>query len=99
MSPFERLKKANTVDNLWIYILILLKNGPMHAFLIQEEIEKRFHFKTGKITPYRVLYRLETDGYVKSQQEDNRSVYQITKKGKDELEKAKNLYQEIIKFF
>ena len=97
MLPFERLKKTNTVDNLWLYILILLKEKPIHGFLIQEEIKKRFHFRAGKITPYRVLYRLEKEGYVRSGQEANRRIYQITEKGKKELEKAKKMYQKITK--
>lgn len=97
MLPFERLKKLNTVENLWIWILLLLREREIHAWEIKKEIERRFSFKPGTITPYRVLYRLEKQGFVKSKIKERRRVYQITKKGIEELEKAKKFYQEILK--
>lgn len=96
MSPFSRLQKANTIDNLWFYILSLVKNEPIYAYKLQKEIEKKFGFKPGKITPYRVLYRLENDGFVKSKLQERKRIYQITQKGREELQKAKNFYQETL---
>jgi len=60
-------------------------------------IEKEFSFRPGLITPYRVLYRLEGDGFVKSERKERRRIYKITGKGKKELENAKNFYREILK--
>ncbi|MDI6592058.1 MAG: helix-turn-helix transcriptional regulator [Patescibacteria group bacterium] len=96
MLPLERLKKSNTIDNLWLYILSLLKKREIYGWEIPSIIEKEFNFKPGRITPYRVLYRLEKDGFVKSQAKERRRVYQITEKGKRELKEAKNFYQEIL---
>jgi len=96
MLPFDRLQKLNTKDNLWLYILTLLKSGEIYAWQIQKEIEKKFSFKPGRITPYRVLYRLEKDGFVKSETKERRRIYQITKKGDLELEKAKDFYQKLL---
>jgi DNA-binding PadR family transcriptional regulator len=98
MLPFERLKILNTKENLWIYILSLLKKRSLYGWEIPKIIEKKFEFKPGKITPYRVLYRLEKDGFVESKMEDRRRVYQITEKGKKELEMAKNFYRDILKW-
>jgi len=97
MFPFERLQKSNTKENLWIYILLLLKKREIYAFELQFLIEKEFGFRPGKITPYRVLYRLEKTGFVKSQMKERRRVYEITKKGEEEFKKAKNFYQQILK--
>jgi len=97
MLPMERLQKSNTKENLWIYILSLLKTREIYGWEIRSLIEKKFSFRPGLITPYRVLYRLEKDGFVKSKREDRRRIYQITEKGKKELEKAKNFYREILK--
>jgi len=97
MLPLERLKKSNTIDNLWIYILSLATKTPIYAYYLQREIEEEFGFRPGKITSYRVLYRLEKDGFVKSKMEERRRVYQITEKGKKELEFAKDFYQKILK--
>ena len=96
MLPIERLQKSNTIDNLWLYILSLLKEREIYAWEIPKLIEKEFGFRPGKITPYRVLYRLEKTGFVKSQMEERRRIYQITNKGEEELKKAKNFYQEIL---
>jgi DNA-binding PadR family transcriptional regulator len=96
MLPFERLQKSNTKENLWIYILSLLKKREIYGWEIRSLMEKKFDFRPGLITPYRVLYRLEEDVFVKSKREERRRVYQITEKGKKELEKAKNFYYEII---
>ena len=97
MLPIERLQKSNTIENLWIYILSLLEKRDIYGWEIPKLIEKEFNFRPGKITPYRVLYRLEKDGFVKSKMNERRRVYQITEKGKNELERAKNFYQKILK--
>jgi len=95
MLPIERLQKSNTIENLWIYILSLLKKQGTYAWEIPKLIEKEFGFKPGRITPYRVLYRLEKTGFVKSKMKERRRVYKITEKGEKELEKAKEFYQKI----
>jgi PadR family transcriptional regulator PadR len=97
MLPLKRLKQSNTKENLWVYILFLLKKERLHAWRIQTLIEKNFGFKPGRITAYRVLYKLEKEGFVKSVMEERRRVYKITKKGEKELESAKDFYREILK--
>jgi len=97
MKPLQRLKEYNTKGNLWIYILSLLKEGKIHAWLLQSLIKERFGFQPGQITAYRVLYRLEKEGFVKSKMEKRRRIYQITKEGEKELELAKKFYKEILK--
>lgn len=97
MEPFERLKKFNTRGNLWIYILSLLKERKLYGWEIRSLIDKRFNFKPGLITPYRVLYRLEKQDFVKSEIMERRRIYKITKRGEKELEKARDFYQQILK--
>jgi PadR family transcriptional regulator, regulatory protein PadR len=97
MTPFERLTKSNTKENLWIYILSMLKKKPHYAWDLHSLIEEEFGFKPGNITPYRVLYRLEEQGFVKSEAEERRRVYKITELGGKELEKVKTFYSEVLK--
>ena len=92
----ERLQKSNTKENLWLYILSLLKERELYGWEIRSLIEKEFSFRPGLITPYRVLYRLEGDGFVKSERKERRRIYKITGKGKKELENAKNFYRQIL---
>lgn len=98
MKPLERLQKLNTIENLWIYLLVLLKNTkkPIYAWEIPKMIKDNFGFKTGKITPYRVLYRLETQGLVMSELDERKRIYKITKSGESELKKAIKYYQKIL---
>jgi PadR family transcriptional regulator, regulatory protein PadR len=96
MQPIERLKKLNTKENLWIYILILLKKKPLYAWELPPLIENEFGFRPGNITPYRVLYRLEAENLVKSNLKDRRRTYQLTEKGSKELNQVKDFYKEII---
>jgi len=96
MLPTERLQKLNTIENLWLYILSLLTKREIYAWEIPSLIENKFNFKPGRITPYRVLYRLEKQGFVKSKMEKRRRVYQITEKGKRELGFAKKFYQTVL---
>lgn len=97
MTPFERLVKSNTKENLWIYILSMLQKEPHYAWDLHSLIEKEYGFKPGNITPYRVLYRLEEQGFVKSEAKERRVVYKMTEMGRNELKKVKEYYSEIIK--
>ena len=97
MLPSARLQKMNTIGNLWIYILSLLKKRPVYGYELQKVISKNFGFTPGKITSYRVLYRLENENFVKSKTEKMKRVYEITEKGKKELKKAKEFYKNLAK--
>jgi DNA-binding PadR family transcriptional regulator len=96
MLPIERLKKTNTSENLWLYILALLNKKPLYGWEIPDLIEKNFNFRPGKITPYRVFYRLEADGFVKSEMNERRRIYKITAKGQEELQKGKSFYENTL---
>jgi DNA-binding PadR family transcriptional regulator len=91
MKPIERLKKSNTVENLWMYVLALLETKPLYGWEIPDLIEKEFGFRPGKITPYRVLYRLEIDKFVTSSVKERRRIYEISALGKKELLSATSL--------
>lgn len=96
MTPFERLRKSNTKENLWIYVLSVLKEGPNYGWDLPGIIEKEFGFRPGNITPYRVLYRLEEQGFVKSELKERRRIYKITHQGEKELQKIKDFYKSIL---
>jgi DNA-binding PadR family transcriptional regulator len=96
MLPAQRLEKSNTKENLWLYILAILNKQPLYGWEIPKLVQERFDFRPGKITPYRVFYRLESEGFVKSKINERRRMYEITAKGKEELKKAKLFYQNIL---
>ena len=79
-----------------MYILFLSKRKDIYGWEIPSLIKKEFNFKPGRITPYRVLYRLEKGGFVKSKVKERRRVYQITEKGEEELKEAKIFYKGLL---
>lgn len=99
MLPFEKFKKTNTKDNLWIYILLLLRKKGLYGWEIPRLVKEKFGFLPGRITPYRVLYRLEKEGFVESNLKERRRIYQITEKGKEELKKAEVFLKELFVWF
>ncbi len=97
-SPFERFQKSITKDNLWIYVLTLLKKGEMYPYEIRREVKERFGFMPGNVTAYIVLKKLEAGGYVKKSKTERvggpvRGYYRITEKGGKELKKALDFYK------
>ncbi len=99
---YERLVRKLTHENLWIYILTLLKDGPLYGYEVRRMIEERFGFKPGQVTSYIVLYRLEKDGYIKIVGEAKgsrgplRRYYAITRRGSDALRRARLFLSSIL---
>ncbi|MFQ6080808.1 MAG: PadR family transcriptional regulator [Candidatus Bathyarchaeia archaeon] len=100
---YARLVKKLTKENLWLYVLSLLREGPRYGYEIREEIQKRFGFKPGQVTSYRVLYTLKRDGYIALKSEEPseegpiRKYYVITQKGENLLSKAKVFLRDLSK--
>ena len=94
---FDKLRKNNTIDCLYPYILKILSENPAHAYILREKIEKRFNFKPGNVTAYRVLYLLKKQGLVGKKRKDRIKIYKITHKGKKELENVVDFYRKQVR--
>jgi len=96
--PSRRLKEKLTKENLWLYILSLLKDDDMYGYELREAISKKFGFKPGNVTAYRVLYSLKRRGLVelieKKTASRERKYYTITNSGLEELNKGKEMLKE-----
>ena len=90
--PLKKLERNNTLDCLWPYVLRILRDKPMHAYVLRGEIERRFGFRPGNVTAYRVLYSLKKRGDVEKTKEGMKQVYTITPKGNGLLKKAAGFY-------
>lgn len=93
MRPSERLKEKVEKENLWLFVLSILKGGRMNARDLRGLIKKKFGFVYGNVTAYKVLYLLESGIYVKSEKDGKFVFYEITKKGLAELKEAKRLFK------
>ncbi|MAG22227.1 MAG: PadR family transcriptional regulator [Candidatus Diapherotrites archaeon] len=89
-----RLREKLGIKVLWVYILSLLNKAPSHAYILRNKIEERFGFRTGNVTVYVVLYKLEGRGFVTAKRENNRKVYTITTRGKTLLKEAEKEFKD-----
>lgn len=98
----RRLQEKITKENLWIYILHLLKERPLYAYEIREKIREKFGFEPATITAYVVLYRMEREGLVESKPEKGtsdkvvRRYYHITEKGLKTLEAGREFLRKTL---
>ncbi len=97
--PLDRLQRKLTKENLWIYILSLLMDGPQYAYTIPAEVERKFGWRPARITGYIVLKSLEARGLVKMTEKvaetgKIRKYYEITEKGRKLMEEAREFLRD-----
>jgi len=92
--PSERLKRKIEKENLWLFILSTLQKKRRYGNELRELMKNNFGFLIGLMTSYKVLYLLETGGYVISKKEGKNVYYEITKKGINELKDGKRFLKE-----
>ena len=84
MLPIERLKRSNTIENLWVYILLLLKRDKIYGWEIPKKIEKKLDLDREKLLPIEfciawkklVLSKVKLDkreGFIKSQRKEKKN--------------------------
>lgn len=96
MLPFERFKKSNTEDNLWIYVLALGKEREITDDEVNRLIFEKFGFLAGNILLKSVLYRLRRQGYIKTEKYKGKRAFRTTEKGTGELGKMRGFCQELL---
>ncbi len=97
-KPLERLKKKMMVENLYIWILVLLNEDKKYAYELRNEIKERFGFAPATVTSYAVLYKLNREGYVETITQNpfpNRKYYQITPKGEKLIKETKKVFKDL----
>ncbi len=93
-KPIQRLENLLTFGNLWLYILSLIrKKGRAYAYTLDSDIEKGFAFRPSRVMVYIVLYKLENEGLIKSEFEERRKYYSMTKKGEDAIKVARQYFK------
>jgi len=98
----RRLEQKLTKENLWIYILHLLRGGPLYAYEIRDKIKAAFGFEPATITVYVVLYKMEREGLVTSTAEKRapsnivRRYYSLTEVGIQALEEGRRMLRRTL---
>ncbi len=99
----QRLGEKLTKENLWLYILNLLKSEELYAYEIREKIRSAFGFETATITVYVVLYKMEREGLVSSESRKGadggatRRYYRPTEEGIKALDAGRELLRKTLK--
>ncbi|MCS7117583.1 MAG: PadR family transcriptional regulator [Thaumarchaeota archaeon] len=90
----KRLVRKLTLENLWLYVLALLRERPRYGYEFLDLIKERFGFSPSRVTCYVVLYRLEREGLIRSigversRSGGARVYYELTEMGRRELDFA-----------
>ncbi len=93
-APLQRLKDKLTKENLWLYVLSILRERPAYPYEISDLIEERFGWRPARVTAYIVMRSLKSKGYVKMSKrkgEDTgkmRNYYEITESGRKLLDEG-----------
>jgi DNA-binding PadR family transcriptional regulator len=98
---YDRLVRKTTKENLWLYLLSIIEQGPRYAYQLRDEIRRRFGFEVGEVTAYVVLYALKREGHVTISRTEPRKeglarkYYQITPQGRVLLSKGISYFAEL----
>ena len=96
MEPFERFKKSNTEDNLWVYILSLGKEEAVCDEDVRRLIFEKFEFLLNNLLLKTVLFRLRRKNYIKTEKYKGKRAFKTTEEGKKQLEKMRSFCQELL---
>ena len=82
-----------------ILILIELNNhSSLSGYNIIESVRRKFKQSISPGTVYSVLYAIERKDLVKGESDGRKTVYTLTKKGKEAVKDLKNSKNEILEF-
>ena len=96
MKPFDRFKKHITEENLWLYVLNLGEYSPVIISDLKKLIFEKFDFMCGDLVLMRVIYSLNSSGYISKERFQSKSAYKTTDEGLKELERAKKYLIRIV---
>ena len=97
MGFVERLREKVQKENLWFFLLLLLSRKPRYGYELRKLVKDEFGFWSGTVTAYRVLYSLEAAGLVESEVLERRKYYQITERGRGQVEEARGFLESVLK--
>ncbi|MEM0453233.1 MAG: PadR family transcriptional regulator [Sulfolobales archaeon] len=97
-KAYERLIRKITIENLWLYIIKILKDcNELRAYDIKKELSRRFNVKPATITVYAVIYKMVKEGLIESVKTSDGLRYRVTEKGMRTFEQGIKYINEIIR--
>jgi PadR family transcriptional regulator PadR len=99
-KALRRFVDKLTRENLWIYVLRLLQEGPKQDSEIRDMMNRRFGFEPTGVTSHTILYKMVRDGLVEVEKGRGRSderCYKISNDGERAMQSAKVILTNLIK--
>lgn len=97
IKAVERLKRKITIENLWIYIIKILKEEqPLKAYEVKKRLVKKYGIKPATVTVYVILYKMLKDNLIETVKVSGETMYKPTEKGVQALEEAKKILREVL---
>ncbi|MEM2136566.1 MAG: PadR family transcriptional regulator [Candidatus Methanomethylicia archaeon] len=94
---YERLVRKLTKENLWLYVISVLRGGPMYGYAIKKAIVEKFGFKPPTITVYAVIYKMVMEGLIEKFIDGGTTYYRLTGKGLTLFERARDFIRSLEK--
>ncbi|MEM3542356.1 MAG: PadR family transcriptional regulator [Candidatus Methanomethylicia archaeon] len=94
---FERLVRKLTKENLWLYVISVLRSKPLYGYAVKKAISEKFHFNPSTITVYAVIYKMVREGLIEKFSEGEITYYRVTDKGFMLFEKARKFIRDMEK--
>ncbi len=101
-APLRRLRDKLTKEDLWLYVLSILRERPAYPYEISDLIEKKFGWRPARVTAYIVMRSLRSTGYVRMSKRRGkgtgkmRNYYEITDSGRRLLDKGLRLIEDML---
>ena len=92
----ERLRRKVTVENLWIYVIKILEEEPLHAYGVKVRLRDRFGIKVATVTVYAVLYKMVREGLLMVERKGETKVYRPTEQGLRALSEARRILEDVL---
>jgi len=92
---YERLVRKITKENLWLYVINVLKDTPLYGYAVKKAIRDKFKFSPSTVTVYAVLYRMVHEGLIEKEVRDDTTYYRPTEKGMEVFRRAKDFFESL----
>lgn len=94
----DRLKRKALQNFMDILILTEMKKSPLSGYDVIGLVHKKFDILVSSGTVYSLLYSLERDGLIKGVWNDRKRVYELSRKGEQNIEVITKASEEIQNF-
>ncbi|HOC53425.1 MAG TPA: hypothetical protein PK476_00260 [Candidatus Pacearchaeota archaeon] len=96
MEPLNRFLSTITEGNLWVYVLSLGLERETQDREVSGLVFDKFGFLPSELFIKTVLFRLRSQGYIKSEKYKGEKAFTTSEKGKEELRRMKKFTEELL---